>query len=551
LIPCQHEPIGDDDVCQQQKAENKGMEIIKTDYSTIGKWSHTDLAYIKQDQALDPYYTFTPKMSSIPKAIEQRKKYPVDRSLLLSVLKKQYEQMGASLPVPEAVILDENTYTVTTAHQPTLLTGPIYHIYKIASAINLSGQLNKQYPGQQFLPVFIVGGEDHDWDEINHLHLFGRRYAWEREASGSCGRLSLEGLEAFTDTITELFTNTAHGEQIKQLFSDSLAKAKNYGHFHQLLIQKLFGAFGLLVLHMDDPNLKRAFIPLMEKEIKEQFSFEHVTETQRSLAKAGFKPQAYCRDLNLFYMDDGIRERLDVDHGKFVRVESGITYTESELLSELQSHPDRFSPNVILRPLYQETILPNIAFIGGGGEIAYWLERKAQFEAAQTPFPMLVRRNSLLIIDEVTREGIHKTGLTWEAFITDYDSIVKSYISKHSKADIEVTVELNLLKAAYKSLEEKANLIDPTLAKAIEAEETKQLKQFEQLGSRLIRAEKQQQDTTLKRIRKLKEKLFPQDGLQERYENFLPYYSQRGHKWLETIIETSDPFESTFTILTL
>lgn len=509
------------------------------------------MAYIEQDSALDPFIAFKPEMASIPEAIVQRKQKPVDRSLLLSVLQKQYQRMGASLPVSEEVILDENTFTVTTAHQPSLLTGPIYHIYKIASTINLSRQLTKTYPGQHFLPVFIVGGEDHDWEEINHLNLFGKTFKWEREASGACGRLSLDGLEALTHSIAELFSNTAHSEQIKQLFTDSLSKAENYGHFHQLLIQELFGQFGLIVLMMDDPDLKKAFIPLMEREIKEQFSFQYVTETQKSLAKAGFKPQAFCRDINLFYMDDGIRERLEIRDGKYVRVDSGIAYTEIEILSELHSHPERFSPNVIMRPLYQEVILPNIAFIGGGGEIAYWLERKAQFNAANVPFPMLIRRNSFMMIDEATTEGMHKTGLTWEAFIDDYDSIVKSYISEHSKAELEVTVELNLLKAAYTSLAEKADIIDPTLSKAIQAEETKQLKQFEQLGSRLVRAEKQQQETTLKRIRKLKEKLFPNDGLQERHENFLPYYSQKGTKWLEVIIENSNPFESKFMILSL
>ncbi len=527
------------------------MEVIKTDYATIGKWSHTDLAYIQQNSTLDPYIAHKPVITSFPDAIQKRKKKPVDRQLLLSVLKKQYDQMGISLPVTDQVVLDENTFTITTAHQPTLLTGPVYHIYKIASAINLARQLNSTFSDQHFIPLFVVGGEDHDWQEINHLHLFGRTYEWKREASGACGRLNLEGLDTLIDEVAELFSNTSHGNDIKHLFTDCLTGAENYGQFHQRLIQKLFGYQGLVVLNMDDVELKRAFIPLMEKEIKEQFSFQYVTETQKSLAKAGYKPQAFCRELNLFYMGEGTRERLDIEEDHYISVDSGIRYTERALLEELHNHPEHFSPNVILRPLYQELILPNVAFVGGGGEIAYWLERKSQFEASDIPFPILIRRNSFMIIDEATNDGMHKTGIRWNDLLPDYDSVVKHYISKHSKADIEVTDELNMLKAAYQSLEEKAALIDPTLSKAIQAEEQRQLKQFEQLGSRLMRAEKQQQDITLKRIAKLKDKLFPEEGLQERYENFLPYYSQRGPKWIETIIEHSNPLESKFTILSL
>ncbi len=527
------------------------MEVIKTDYASIGKWSPTDQAYISRDPALQPFLAHTPEIHSFPEAIQQRKQYPVDRALLLTVFKKQYQQMGIPMPVEDAILLDENTFTITTAHQPTLLTGPLYHIYKIASAINLSRQLSASFPNQKFIPIFVVGGEDHDWEEVNHLHLFGRKFKWEREASGSSGRLSLEGLEDLTNSVAELFANTTHGEDIQNIFSNCLAKAENYGQFHQRLVQELFGQYGLLVLSMDEPDLKRAFIPLMEKEIVEQFSFKMVTATQKSLAEAGFKPQAFCRDLNLFYMVDGIRERLDVIGDGYLRVDSDIKYTKEEILAELHAHPERFSPNVIMRPLYQELILPNIAFIGGGGEIAYWLERKSQFEAAGLPFPMLIRRNSFAIIDEATAEGMQKLGLTFMALIDDYDSIVKTYISKNSKVDTEVKVEVNMLMAAYSSLAEKAALIDPTLVKAILAEQTKHQKQFEQLGSRLMRAEKQAQETSLNRIKKLQQKLFPDDGLQERYENFLPYYAEKGTKWIEQLIELSNPLETKFTTLLL
>jgi bacillithiol biosynthesis cysteine-adding enzyme BshC len=527
------------------------MNVSQIDYTRIGLWSHTDLAYLKHDPLLDPFLAYPPSKSGFPEVIVNRKKNTVDRGLLLGVLKKQYQKLDLKLPVADEVLLSENTFTVTTAHQPTLLTGPLYHIYKIASTINLAKSLSPSLNGETIIPVFVVGSEDHDWEEINHFHLFGRIYQWERTASGPCGRLSLENLDSLIQTVNELFKNTQHGEEIKSMLENALSKATTYGAFHQLLIHHLFGHHGLVILNMDDPELKKAFVPVMEKELQEQFSFQHVSATQADLEKVGFKAQAYCRPVNLFYISDQRRERIDPVEGGFIRVESGIKYTLDEVISELHHHPDHFSPNVIMRPLYQEYILPNLAYIGGGGEIAYWLERKSQFGAAGIHYPMLIRRNSLLLIDEATAAQIIKADLTWEDLLQDYNVIVKSYLRKHSQTDLAYTAELEMLKTAYTNLASKAEKLDPTLSKAILAEESKQEKQFEQLGSRLLRAEKQLQDTNLKRIQKLKEKLFPENGLQERHENFLSFYAQYGSQWIEDLIEICDPFVEDFIVAQL
>ncbi len=527
------------------------MKVSHIDYARIGLWSHTDLAYLTHDSSLDPFLAYPPSILSFPEVIVNRKQKPVDRGLLLRVLKKQYQQLGLSLPVADEVLLHENTFTVTTAHQPTLLTGSLYHIYKIASTIHLAQRLNQSLIEETIIPVFVVGSEDHDWEEVNHFHLFGRKYQWERPASGPCGRLSLDKLDILIQTVGELFNNTPHGQEIKAMLEGALSKATNYGQFHQLIIHHLFGQHGLVMLNMDDPELKKAFVPVMEKEIREQFSLKHVAATQAALEKAGYKTQAFCRPVNLFYLSDNRRERIDPVEGGFLRVESGIKYSLDEVIEKLHQHPEYFSPNVIMRPLYQEYILPNLAYIGGGGEIAYWLERKSQFEAAGIHYPMLIRRNSLLLIDEATATQITKADLTWEDLLQDYNAIVKVYLHKHSQTDLAYTTELEMLKSAYSNLSSKAEKLDPTLSKAILAEESKQVKQFEQLGSRLMRAEKQLQDTNLKRIQKLKEKLYPENGLQERHENFLSFYAQYGSIWIEAMIEICDPFKESFTIVEL
>ena len=530
---------------------NLRMNVVRTDYARLDLWSHTDLAYLQHDPALTPFLSYSPQASAIPDVLEERKKYPTHRKLLAQTVARQYSQVGLPPPVSEDLLSRETTYTVTTAHQPALLTGPLYHIYKIASTIHLAREIQKANQDLTIVPVFVIGGEDHDWAEINHVHLFGRRYQWEREASGPCGRLTLEGLGDLLDTVGALFSNTRYGTEIQNLLGSALGQATTYAQFHHILIHHLFGQEGLVVLNMDDPELKRAFIPVMERELREQFSNRLVPATQTLLEKAGFKIQAFCRPINLFYMTPGIRERLDpIDEG-ILRVESKTVVPLDLVIEDLHQHPERFSPNVILRPLYQETILPNLAYIGGGGEIAYWLERKSQFEYAGVHHPLLIRRNSLLLLEDSTIAQMTKAGLTNDDILMETDALIKSYVVRHSQGDTDYQKELQHIQDAYTSLAEKSRLIDPTLVSAIQAEGIKQVKQFEQLGSRLLRAEKQAQETNIKRVQKIKEKLFPENGLQERHDNFLPFYAQYGQGWIQDMISVCDPLDERFTLVEL
>lgn len=525
------------------------MKLYHENYADLNQFSHTDLSYISHDQKLKEFYAYEPSKDSIKDVVQGRKSFPVDRKLLLDVIKRQYAELDLKVPVADTMILDENTFTITTSHQPTLFTGPLFHIYKIASVIHLAKELNETSKGHHFIPVFIMSGEDHDWQEVNHFNVFGRRYEWERSASGPCGRLSTSGLDILISTIDELFKNSPFGKDVHELLSNCLSKAVNYGHFHRLLVASLFAEFDLIVLNLDDLKLKEAFIPLMEREIREHFSHQYVTDTQAKLTHKGFKIQAFCREVNLFYMTDETRERLDPVEGGVIRIGSGIKYNQEEILHELYSHPDRFSPNVIMRPLYQEFILPNIAYVGGGGEIAYWLERKTQFNAAGVHYPMLIRRNSLLIIDKSTSNQLKKLGLESKEMFHSLDALNRSYLNKHSKSELNYDKEKQKISEAYRDLADKAEKLDPTLSKAILAEESKQIKLFEHLGSRLLRTEKHLHDTQLKKIQRIKEKLFPAGGLQERHENFLSFYANEGPQWISEMVSICDPWIEKFILV--
>jgi bacillithiol biosynthesis cysteine-adding enzyme BshC len=226
-----------------------------------------------------------------------------------------------------------------------------------------------------------------------------------------------------------------------------------------------------------------------------------------------------------------------------------ISWTAAELEAEIGANPQRFSPNVVMRPIYQEHILPNLAYIGGGGEIAYWLERKKQFEAFGLNFPMLVRRNSVLFVDKGTRKRLDKLDLQVEDLFGDIEALIKAYVRENTENEISLSEEKKALAQVFKQVEAKAQEVDPTLRKAAAAEGARQMNSLNQLEGKLMRAEKQRHDTAVNQMRTLKDKLFPNNGLQERYDNFTMYYLKYGRGFFEALLEHLDPLDNRFVVL--
>jgi len=392
------------------------FELTLFPFEKVHQFSDRDQAYTLADPRLKPFYKYPVTLEAFREVIAEKQKHPIDRALLVQVLKDQYAAFDAS----EASLANieklgtSNTYTVISAHQPSLFTGPLYYIYKIGSALKLANRLKQAYPEQHFVPVFISGGEDHDFEEVNHLHLFGKTLTWENEESGPVGRMSTESLKPVMEELKELMGNSDFASQIVAKLEKSYLKFPTYGQASLAFVNELFKETGLVVLNMDDARLKRAFIPIMKKEITEQASQGFIQEAQAALEDLGFSAQAFPREINLFYMGPQFRERLEWQEDHYQVLNQDIRFSKAELLEELEQHPERFSPNVIMRPLYQESILPNLAYIGGGGELAYWLERLKQFEYFQVPFPVLIRRNSALILDKGTRKRREKLELRLE-----------------------------------------------------------------------------------------------------------------------------------------
>jgi len=538
-------------LCREITEQSTAMiEVKKIDYNSVSAFSFKDLSYINQAPFLRDFYKYTPDLSSFDQVIKDRKAKTVNRSTLVTVLKENYSKITASDLQNQniAALESENTFTIITAHQPSLFGGPLYYVLKIASAINLCHQLSEKYPSCTFVPTFVSGGEDHDFDEVDHLHLFGKTVKWQRNAQGPVGRLDLSNLEAALTEVTDILGSHPLAEKMASILNQSLEGSESYGDFVFKFVNNIFSKYGVLVLNMDNHKFKKDFIPAMKKEILENTSKPIVNDTQKALEEHKFKAQAFPRDINLFYLGDGKRERIEWENDQYKIIDSTRSFTKDELLQELNNKPENFSPNVVMRPLFQETCLPNLAYVGGGGEIAYWLERKAQFEAFDVFFPMLIRRNSAMIINKGMKKNIAKIGFTIEDTLKKEDILINEYISKNTNIEVSLEDQKSSIQSAYEAIAEKSKSVDPSLAKSVLADMTKQLKNVDQMESRIKRTLKSQQEVQVNKIRKIKSTLYPNLGLQERYDNFMPHYLSIGEDFFDLLVNNLDPMDRRFTV---
>jgi bacillithiol synthase len=520
-------------------------------FPKIPQLSERDVAYATQDERLRPFYKYPPTVEGLGAALEDKQKDNTPRSSLTAVLQKQYKdwEMSSRTRQHLQALSQSQTFTVATAHQPSLFTGPLYYIYKIISTIKLAERLQQAYPDYHFVPIFITGGEDHDFEEVNHLHLFGKTISWHNEESGAVGQMSTESLEPVLEEVVEVLGDSPRAQELSEMLRAAVEQHSHYADTARHLTRLLFDQYGLVILDPSHPRLKATFTPYIKEEIFQQPSKRLVNETVAELEKAGFSEQAYPRDINFFYLGDGFRARIVEEGGKYQVLDQGISWSREELEQEIERAPERFSPNVVMRPIYQEHILPNLAYVGGGGELAYWLERKAQFEHFGLNYPVLIRRNSVLFVDKGTAKRLDKVGKKASDFFEDVEQLIKEYVKEHTQNEISLKEEKEALTSLFKQVETKAGEVDPTLVKAAAAEGARQLNSLEQLEGKLMRAEKQRHDTAINQMRKLKEKLFPDNGLQERYDNFMMYYLKYGEDFFYHLMEALDPLEEGFVIL--
>jgi len=498
---------------------------------STGQFSPLFLDYINKKDTLKPFYGRFPELSAFGEQIKAKAFDQTKRQILVDALERQYTQIGQK---PDfSILLNPNTFTVTTGHQLNIFTGPLYIIYKLITTINLARRLKEAYPDYNFVPVYWMATEDHDFAEINHFTLFGKNYAWTTEQRGAVGRMNPQELKTLFAQIPEKLA----------LFEEAYLKHNTLADAARYYVHELFGAEGLICLDADDASLKQVFSPVMRHELVQHTSGELVAKQTELLENLGYKTVITPRDINLFYLDDQLRERIEQkEDGTYRVLHTKLTFTEAELLDLLDEHPERFSPNVVLRPLYQETILPNLAYIGGPSEVPYWLQLKPVFDHFDTTFPILMPRNFAMYIPAVNAKRIRKLGLTPEELFKDTLALKHEFVETHTRHILKFDNENKTVNKALDNILHKAQMVDPTLEKAVLAETKRFANAVARLEKKMRRAEEHNQEVGVRQLLAVKNELFPNGGLQERSENFLTFHIN-DQTFIQQMLSVFDPFD--------
>lgn len=515
------------------------MHCEKINLSDTDQFPPILMDYLEGKKELSTFYRYYPEPESFKEVIENRNFDPSSRDVLHRAISDQYGSVTPSEKVQSNIhkLTDRKTFTVTTGHQLNLFTGPLYFIFKIVSVVNTCRILEQKYPEYNFVPVYWMASEDHDLDEIRSFTVFGKSYSWETSQTGPVGRMDPSSIRELLDQLPE---NVPVFETAYTRFERLADSARYY-------VNELFGKEGVVVIDGDDKALKGLFKDIIKDDLANHHANDLVENTSTRLTDLGYGAQVYPRAINLFYIDQSRRGRIVREGGVYQVLDSELTFTPEEILSLADDSPEAFSPNVILRPLYQERILPNVAYVGGPAEVAYWLQLKEVFDFYKVPFPVVMPRNFGMVIGKSLVKKMKKLMLGGKDLFRDISVLKSRYLEENAAYNFSLESEKKILQEIFESIRNKSHAVDQSLEGFIGAEETKVMKEIENIEKRLEKAEEKKQETAIQQIEGLKDKLFPGGSPQERVENFLSFYIN-DPEFIDSLIRIFDPFDYQFNI---
>jgi bacillithiol biosynthesis cysteine-adding enzyme BshC len=494
--------------------------------------------YINAAEKVKPFYQFHIDRHAYQRFLEQHTFESLNRPVLVTSLDRQAKLVENTHPATWANISSLEkpaTFAVTTGHQLCVFTGPLYFIYKIVSAINLAKTLTETFPGKTFVPVYWMASEDHDFEEINHVNVFGKRVVWNSTQKGSVGEFSTEGMDEVIAELKTILGESDHAKELIQLFDKAYTRHTNLADATRFLVNELFGEYGLITLDGNDKELKELFREEFKKDVFDGISYEAVSTAIAQL-KDDYSIQVNPREINVFYKETQLRERIEADGENYKVVNTDITFSKADLSKLIDTEPEKFSPNVVLRPLYQQKILPNVAYVGGPGEIAYWLQYKQLFENYKITLPILMPRNFVMTLDKGTQNKLQKLNISVDDSFKHGEELVKQFIK--TEYDNSVLDEARKkLTDAYATITETVAAIDKTLTGTTEAEKQKAINGIATIEQKINRALKQRSENDVNQIWAIKGKLFPNHVPQERYDNFSMAYSKYGKAFIKELVK--------------
>ena len=516
------------------------MNTYKIPFETAGLYGKMFLDYLSEKEEIKPLYQYSTQLSSFDQIIKDRSDFSLSsRERLVKSLHQQYEKLESYPSSQVDLLLEKDTYTIITGHQLNIFTGPLFFVYKIAATINLCKQLKEKYPEKNFIPVYWMATEDHDFEEIASFQLGGRKYTWEHPLeSGPVGRLSLEGIDAILDRIKDM----------PSLFVNAYRNNENLADATREIVNELFQDYGLVCIDADYKELKEPFKEVIHRELFEGASYKEVSKSNAVIESLGYKTQIHAREINLFYMEDGVRLRLERTNAGFQTVGGDFSWTEVEIKQLVEESPEKFSPNVVLRPILQEILLPNLAYLGGPAEVVYWLQLKGAFDTYNVHFPMVLPRGFCLVLDGHFSEKWRKSGWSLENLLKPQRTIEEQILDGSQNVDTDISEELEQLETVYSEILSKASAITPNLKKHVDAEKVRMLKRIKHTQNKLRKEGKRKIQEDIDRVLCIRECLLPNNAPQERIMNLMEFWP-KNVDFIPELIRELDPLSFNLNVM--
>jgi bacillithiol biosynthesis cysteine-adding enzyme BshC len=535
------------------------MEWI--DYRTLppaaGGFSDLFFDYVYDYEQVRPFFptNFRENASfeSVINAIDASK---IDRRTLQEVLAEQNSTGGESPRTEENIRLlgKAGTYAVVTGQQVGLFGGPLYTLYKAITAIGLAQKLTMKFPGRNFVPVFWIEGEDHDFQEMNHVSVLDQENVPVRieylpggimpeKNVGAVGEMVFD--ETIRSTIDKLESSLARTEYTPSLIAalrECYAPGATFNRAFQLWMNRLLPGTGLVFLTPNAPRLKRLLTPLFKRELQEFPRISQMIIQRSAELERRYHAQVKPKSINLFLFHKGGRYLIEPRENDFSLKGTRAFFTKEQLLDIAAQTPEQLSPNVVLRPLCQDMLLPTVSYVGGPSEIAYHAQLQPLYEDLGVPQPVIYPRASLSLVQTNLVRAMEKYGLELPEFLGDIGKVTAKVVEQISEIKLDALFA-NVTKTLHEAVGELKfglNEIDPTLLGALETVSSKIDVNIGVLREKSVAAQKRRNETAVRQIEKAAAGLLPAGSLQERELSPVYYMNKYGEglgAWLSDRID--------------
>ncbi len=475
-----------------------------------------------------------------------------DREKLLGIIGRQYSGFELSEKTRENLELlkSRKTLAVVTGQQLGVLGGPLYTFYKIITAIKLSNYLSERYDEFKFVPIFWLEGDDHDFNEIRYVNLVNnnndfQKFSYDEEVEedadkGSVGFLKLnDSINTFFEEINSNIRNTEFTGELMEKLKSFYSPGRSLKEAFKELTFWLFDKYGLVIFDPQDSEIKDMLRPVFKKEITD---FRKHTEKLVSVSaklEDLYHAQVKVRPVNLFYSTDGGRFLIDPVENEFRLRKKRKKFTFEELSNLIDTESDKFSANVLLRPICQDYILPTAFYVGGPSEIAYFAQVMPLYEFYNIQAPVIYPRCSATLVEKNISNIIEKYTLEISQIFWETERLVESVISKMSDVTVDdiFSDATEKIEHSLDQLKEKLFEFDKTISDASTKYRQKILNYLDELKGKAIDSQKRKHETTTRQIEKLSTTLFPNSSLQERELNFVYFANKYGDEFLQKIFD--------------